>query len=337
MQAAPTAQTVAPINAAKRPPSTVRASVAGGKIRLSGPSVPNRMVPVAVPPSTPAPAADASPSCRLPPRNASCRLCRCPRARGRPRLPPGFQEDRAHPDSAHLVARPRCADPAGRAGRRAGAEQPGARAPRPERRARRADDLLPLVAAPAGPGPSRCRTPSRRRPPGRPCRRRLSPAAPAAPMADERAISLSLAAVPARPAAVRAHVEPNAVPDDVRVTLPFALVEPQLAQGRVAVSPAVFAGALPESHREVLAANSGLSEIPLPLQEVFQNLPAAALAIRQDQVVRKSATPIPRPSARKPTRTPSVSAARPPGPLPPPNPRRPRARARDFCGPAVAR
>ena len=43
MPAAPTAQSASPINPGKRPPSTVRASVAGGKIRLSGPAVPNRM------------------------------------------------------------------------------------------------------------------------------------------------------------------------------------------------------------------------------------------------------------------------------------------------------
>ena len=43
LPSAPTAQSIGPINPSKRPPSTVRASVAGGKIRLSGPSVPNRM------------------------------------------------------------------------------------------------------------------------------------------------------------------------------------------------------------------------------------------------------------------------------------------------------
>ncbi len=41
----PTAATASPIIAGKRPPSTVRASVAGGKIRLSGPAAVTRIAP----------------------------------------------------------------------------------------------------------------------------------------------------------------------------------------------------------------------------------------------------------------------------------------------------
>ena len=47
-------------------------------------------------------------------------------------------------------------------------------------------------------------------------------------------------------------VEPSAVPDAARVSLPFALIEPQLSLGRVSVSRDVFVEALPEAHRQVL-------------------------------------------------------------------------------------
>ena len=127
-----------------------------------------------------------------------------------------------------------------------------------------------------------------------------APAAPApAPVADDRKISLSLAAILRGLPLSALTVEPNTVPDDVRVTLPFAPIEPQLSQGRVTVPEALFAGALPEGHREVLASDSGLSEIPLPLQEVFQNLPPAALAIRQDQVVEEVGNAYPTPFSQK--------------------------------------
>ncbi|MBA2585918.1 MAG: hypothetical protein H0U99_05480 [Chthoniobacterales bacterium] len=87
----------------------------------------------------------------------------------------------------------------------------------------------------------------------------------------------------------------NSVADDARVELPFALVEPQLATGRVTIAPAVFAAALPEAHREIFDAEAVAADVSLPLQDVLKNLPAASLQMRGDQVeqeaVEQFATP----------------------------------------------
>ncbi len=85
----------------------------------------------------------------------------------------------------------------------------------------------------------------------------------------------------------------------MRLTLPFALIEPQLSQGRVSIGRELFLQALPEDHREVLSADADLTEVPLPLQEVFQNLPASALSIRGDQVTEETGTHYPTPFSQK--------------------------------------
>ena len=309
MQAAPTAQTAAPINAAKRPPSTVRASVAGGKIRLSGPSMPSRMVPVAVPPPTPdpapAPAADG-PAVELPP-SASQRILpplQVPSAQGA--SSPSHQVSKK---TARIQIPPISLRGPGTPTRPpapAPAAVPVQSSPVPVRPGPSAEPAAPPITFHSAPPPGTRKMPHTFAPPPvRPAVPPLSfaaapaPAAPPAPVADDRKIHLSLAAILRGLPLSALTVEPNTVSDDVRVTLPFALVEPQLAQGRVVIPQAVFAGALPESHREVLASNSGLSEVPLPLQEVFQNLPPAALAIRQDQVVEEIGNAYPTPFSQK--------------------------------------
>ena len=306
MQAAPTAQTAAPINAAKRPPSTVRASVAGGKIRLSGPSMPGRMVPVAVPPPAAAPAAPVAeaPAVELPP-SASQRI-----------LPPlQVPNGQAASSPSHQVSKKTARiqippislrGPGAPARPAAPAAVPVQSSPVPVRPGPSAEPAAPPITFHSAPPPGTRKMPHTFAPPPvRPAVPPLSfapapaPAAPPAPAADDRKIHLSLAAILRGLPLSALTVEPNTVPDDVRVTLPFALVEPQLAQGRVVIPQATFAGALPESHREVLASNSGLAEVPLPLQEVFQNLPPAALAIRQDQVVEEIGHAYPTPFSQK--------------------------------------
>ena len=94
-------------------------------------------------------------------------------------------------------------------------------------------------------------------------------------------------------------VEPSSVADDVRVSLPFALIEPQLSLGRVSVSRETFIQALPEAHRQVLSDDAEASEIPLPLQEVFQHLPTNALTIRADQMAEETGSHYPTPFSQK--------------------------------------
>ena len=124
--------------------------------------------------------------------------------------------------------------------------------------------------------------------------------APSAPLPpDDRKIELGLAAVLRGIPSEALAVEPWTIADDIRISLPFANVEKQLSSGRVSIAHDAFLQALPENHRHVLAPESGLTEIQLPLPEIFQNLPASALAIRPDQVIEETGTLYPTPFSQK--------------------------------------
>jgi predicted regulator of Ras-like GTPase activity (Roadblock/LC7/MglB family) len=77
--------------------------------------------------------------------------------------------------------------------------------------------------------------------------------------------------------------DPSCVPPDVRLELPFSLIEPQLASGRISVTAKVFEVSLPVSFRGLFQAGTGSIDVSLPLQEVLKNLPAASLRMRDDQ------------------------------------------------------
>lgn len=77
--------------------------------------------------------------------------------------------------------------------------------------------------------------------------------------------------------------DPSCVPPDVRVEFPFALIEPQLASGRIGVSAKVFEVSLPVSFRGLFQAGPGAVDVALPLQEVLKNLPVTSLRMRDDQ------------------------------------------------------
>jgi predicted regulator of Ras-like GTPase activity (Roadblock/LC7/MglB family) len=77
--------------------------------------------------------------------------------------------------------------------------------------------------------------------------------------------------------------DPSCVPPDVRLELPFSLIEPQLASGRVSITVKVFEVSLPISFRGLFQPGPGAVDVSLPLQEVLKNLPAASLRMRDDQ------------------------------------------------------
>lgn len=140
-------------------------------------------------------------------------------------------------------------------------------------------------------------TPPADEPPAAPA----SVAAPTEEATREETIQLALAPIlRALPSTFLSSANAaSAIADDVRVALPLAQITPQLAQGRVSVQRAVFEAGLPAAHRGVLAAGDEPTEIPLPLQEIFQNLPTGALAQRQDQVVEEVGPLIPTPFSQK--------------------------------------
>jgi predicted regulator of Ras-like GTPase activity (Roadblock/LC7/MglB family) len=76
--------------------------------------------------------------------------------------------------------------------------------------------------------------------------------------------------------------DPGSVPAEAHIELPFALIEPQLASGRITLTPDVFAAGLPPEYRSLFKADEA-ADVMLPLHEVLKNLPAASLRIREDQ------------------------------------------------------
>ncbi|HEV2841918.1 MAG TPA: hypothetical protein VGW39_11375 [Chthoniobacterales bacterium] len=78
--------------------------------------------------------------------------------------------------------------------------------------------------------------------------------------------------------------DPGSVPPETVVELPFSLIEPQLASGRISLTPAAFASALPAEYRGLLKSGEGAGDVILPLHDVLHNLPMASLRMRDDQV-----------------------------------------------------
>ena len=100
---------------------------------------------------------------------------------------------------------------------------------------------------------------------------------------DAPTISFSLKAVFQNLPAFQVTGDVANIPSDARLTLPLALVEPQLATGRVSVTPDVFQQALPEAHRGLFQVDAVKTPVALPLEEVLKNLPATVLKLRDDQ------------------------------------------------------
>ena len=110
---------------------------------------------------------------------------------------------------------------------------------------------------------------------------RSKPGAASTPTKDP--ITLSLKAVLQNLPAFQLNGDVGAVSNEERLTLPLALIEPQLASGRVSIAPDVFEAALPEKHRGLFQADEVKTPVALPLEEVLKNLPATILKLRDDQ------------------------------------------------------
>ena len=110
---------------------------------------------------------------------------------------------------------------------------------------------------------------------------RSKPGAASTPAKDP--ITLSLKAVLQNLPAFQLNGDVGTVSNEERLTLPLALIEPQLASGRVSIAPDVFEAALPEKHRGLFQADEVKTPVALPLEEVLKNLPATILKLRDDQ------------------------------------------------------
>ena len=110
---------------------------------------------------------------------------------------------------------------------------------------------------------------------------RSKPGAASTPAKDP--ITLSLKAVLQNLPAFQLNGDVGTVSNEERLTLPLALIEPQLASGRVSIAPDVFEAALPEKHRGLFQADEVKTPVALPLEEVLKHLPATILKLRDDQ------------------------------------------------------
>ena len=116
----------------------------------------------------------------------------------------------------------------------------------------------------------------------------------------EPCIRLSLAAILAQcPDDVFVRERP-CVGESVRIELPFAPIERQLIGGRVAMSASQFVALLPPALAPHFAAREGM-RIPLPLDEIFRNLPGGSIEPAPSVAVEvKTEPPAPAPAAAGP-------------------------------------
>jgi predicted regulator of Ras-like GTPase activity (Roadblock/LC7/MglB family) len=103
------------------------------------------------------------------------------------------------------------------------------------------------------------------------------------PAKDQPSISFSVKAVLQNLPAFQLTGDLTTLSADARFKLPLALVESQLASGRVTIAPDVFQAALPEKHRGLFQIDVTRMPVALPLEEVLKNLPAMVLKLRDDQ------------------------------------------------------
>jgi predicted regulator of Ras-like GTPase activity (Roadblock/LC7/MglB family) len=109
-----------------------------------------------------------------------------------------------------------------------------------------------------------------------------TPVAPATESKPEVKITLALQPILQGLPPFQLGGDPGGVPAEAQIDLPFSLIEPQLAAGRITVAPEVFAAGLPLEYRS-LFKDAEAADVMLPLHEVLKNLPMASLRMREDQ------------------------------------------------------
>ena len=110
-----------------------------------------------------------------------------------------------------------------------------------------------------------------------------SESSPVVASADKTTVSLLLKPILKTLPPFQLSGDISDVLDDARIELPFAIVAPQLATGRVSLTPKDFQDALPAAYRELFVVEDSAPNVSLPLEEVLKNLPSATLQMRADQ------------------------------------------------------
>lgn len=84
-----------------------------------------------------------------------------------------------------------------------------------------------------------------------------------------------------------------------QISLPFKLIQSQLSSGRVQVKAATLLEAMPEDIRAACSEIDASAKVPIPLQEIFRNLPNDAIKLRDDQVIDQPGEIVPTPFTEK--------------------------------------
>lgn len=117
----------------------------------------------------------------------------------------------------------------------------------------------------------------------------IEPIVPApAPAVTEVKIALTLKSILRELPPMQWSGDAANVPESSRIEFPFALIEPQLAKGRISVTAKVFETCLPPEYRSQFQAGDPPIDVSLPLPEVLKNLPTTSLRMRDDQVEQEA-------------------------------------------------
>jgi hypothetical protein len=81
----------------------------------------------------------------------------------------------------------------------------------------------------------------------------------------------------------------------VEIALPLGLIQSQLEHGRVVVPGEIFCRALSSDLKPYFATIDSAAEIPIPLREIFSQIPAEAIKLREDQETDDPEETIPTP------------------------------------------
>jgi predicted regulator of Ras-like GTPase activity (Roadblock/LC7/MglB family) len=147
----------------------------------------------------------------------------------------------------------------------------GTGAPAIERVPASSEPPVPIsLPSPFAPAPARIKLPS------------LAPAPPFV-LAQGPPVELSLREVLSAIPPFQLTGSTDHVPEGAKIELAFSLIKPQLASGKVEISPAQFHAAMPEEFRSLFVLDEGGLPISLPLAEVLEHLPNESLNLRVDQ------------------------------------------------------
>jgi hypothetical protein len=84
---------------------------------------------------------------------------------------------------------------------------------------------------------------------------------------------------------------------EARIQLPLTMIQSQLASGRVTVRAPDLLASMPEEIRSAFGTVDSNATVPIPLQEIFRELPMDSLRARSDQVIEAKPAAIPTPFA----------------------------------------